>query len=36
MKNVGQYGFLTKKNSQLNSSFVGVGDVRLHYKSGVF
>ena len=36
MKNVDYYGYLTKKSCQLNSLFVGVGDVSFHYKSGFF
>ena len=36
MKNVDYYGCLTKKSCQLNSSFVGVGDVSFHYKLGFF
>ena len=36
MKNVDHYGCLTKRNCQLNSSFVGVGDASFHSKSGVF
>ena len=36
MKNVGHFGYLTKKNCQLNSSFVGVDDVSFHNKSGFF
>ena len=35
MKNVDHYGCLTKKRCKLNSSFVGLGDVSFHYKSGL-
>ena len=34
MQNNNHYGCLTKKNFQLNSSFLRVGDVSFHYKSG--